>query len=530
MSPALPGVLGALALLAQDPLAARTDGYPVRHDALHYDIAVALPATGGRVALDVGARWVVDGPDPIRLDLDTAMTVTRAEVNGRAVPWRREGGWLLLAHGGAAGDTVLTAVRYAGVPRDGLVIRGEGTGRTVFADNWPDRARHWLAAQNHPSDKATVAWHVDAPLGLAVVANGTLAGVDSTRDRATWRFVMTEPTPVHTMVLGAGRLVPVPLPDGGCAVHCVPQTAWSTPADSAWTATSAFTRAGEMVDLFTRLFGAFPYSELRHVQAATMFGGMENSTVIFYGERIWAEGRVSEGLVAHETAHQWFGDAVNQADWHHLWLSEGFASYAAVLWQEHRDGPAGLRRAMEGVARAARQGRSRDRPILDSAPGGLMALLNSNNYQKGAAVLHALRGLVGDDAFFRGLRWYADRYLHQSVLSRDFADTMAEASGRDLEWFFRQALTQPGHPVLEVWTRPAGDSVTVEITQVQDPAWGLFRIPALALAIDGTRVTMDVEGGVSRATFPGGPPGGPPSRVEVDPDGWWLLEVRTPLP
>jgi aminopeptidase N len=510
---------------AQDPLAVRADGYPAVHDALHYDVRVSLPSQGQRVAVEVTARWRLTAAEPVRLDLDSAFTVEAATVNGAPAAWRRDGRWILLPVAGRAGDTVTTVLRYAGTPADGLVIRGEGAARTVFADNWPDRARHWLAAQNHPSDKATITWRVEAPIGLTVVANGTLTGADTAAGRVTWRFEMREPTPVHTMVIGAARLARVPLPAGGCAAHCVPQSAWVFPADSTWTAGSPFTLAGAMVDEFVRLFGAFPFGELRHVQSSTVFGGMENSTAIFYSERAWSAQRIGEGLVAHETAHQWFGDAVSQADWHHLWLSEGFATYGAALWEEHRRGAEGLRAAMRRNADAVRRSEVRHRPMLDPGQGNLMSLLNANNYQKGAKVLHALRGLVGDGAFFTGLRRYFDRYLHRSVLSRDFAREMEGAAGSDLEWFFRQALTQPGYPVLEVWTREAGDSVTVEITQVQEPAWGLYRLPGLRVVVNGVVHAVDVEGPVTRFDVPRG---AGPAGVEVDPEGWWLLEVREP--
>jgi aminopeptidase N len=279
-----------------------------------------------------------------------------------------------------------------------------------------------------------------------------------------------------------------------------------------------------MIDLFGRLFGPFPYPLLRHVETSTIFGGMENSTAIFYDERAWAAHRLGEGTVAHETAHQWFGDAVSQSDWHHLWLSEGFATYGAALWQEHLDGADGLQAAMRGAATAIRRSSVRDRPIIDPAESRLMSLLNDNNYPKGAWVLHSLRGLVGDSAFFRGLRLWMERARHRGVLSRDFADLMREVSGRDLDWYFRQALTQPGYPVLQVATKDRGDSLEVTLRQVQPAAWGLFRIPSLEVQVDRRAVTVPLEGREAVVVVAKEDAG--PAEVKVDPNGWWLLDVK----
>lgn len=121
---------------------------------------------------------LLSGPGPLVLDLDSALTVRRVTRNGVRVPWRRDGGRIVIPTSAARGDTVTTEVDYDGTPRNGLIIRGTGAGRTIFADNWPDRARYWLASQDYPGDKAAVAWSIEAPAGLTVVANGRLEGVD----------------------------------------------------------------------------------------------------------------------------------------------------------------------------------------------------------------------------------------------------------------------------------------------------------------------------------------------------------------
>jgi len=519
-------VIAGLLLLAvcQDPLAIRADSVRPRHDAIQYDVFLNLPETGTHLRAAVTIRWKLGSADPVRLDLDTTFVVQGATIGDQPAAWQRQGFQIYIAHTGRAGDEITTTIRYEGSPRDGLVIRGDDSTRTIFADNWPDRARRWLASQDHPADKASVRWTIEAPAGLTLVATGQFDRADTAGSRVTWRFSMPEPVPVHTMVLGAARFATIRLPPGGCAVRCIPLSVLSYPADAAWAAAGPFRRASEMIDLFDHRFGPFPYGELRHVQSSTIFGGMENSTAIFYDERSWRSGMLSEGTVAHETAHQWFGDAVSQADWHHLWLSEGFATYGAALWWEHVGGAPALQKAMQQAADGIRRNAAQDRPIIDTAQQQLMELLNANNYEKGSWVLHSLRGLVGDSAFFRGLRTYYARYRNGNALSRDFANVMGEASGQDLDWYFRQALTQPGYPVFDVSTRLAGDSVVVELTQVQPASWGIYRLPNLALRLNGAPVRFDVTGRRTSHVFPA--EDNAPIEVQLDPDGWWLLDVK----
>ena len=519
-------MIAGLVLLAvcQDPLAIRADSVRPRHDAIQYDVFLNLPETGTHLRAAVTIRWKLGSTDPVRLDLDTTFVVQGVTIGDQPASWQRQGFQIYIAHTGRAGDEITTTIRYEGSPRDGLVIRGDDSTRTIFADNWPDRARRWLASQDHPADKASVRWTIEAPAGLTLVATGQLDRADTAGSRVTWRFSMPEPVPVHTMVLGAARFATIRLPPGGCAVRCIPLSVLSYPADAAWAAAGPFRRASEMIDLFDHLFGPFPYGELRHVQSSTIFGGMENSTAIFYDERSWRSGMLSEGTVAHETAHQWFGDAVSQADWHHLWLSEGFATYGAALWWEHVGGAPALQKAMQQAADGIRRNAAQDRPIIDTAQQQLMELLNANNYEKGSWVLHSLRGLVGDSAFFRGLRTYYARYRNGNALSRDFANVMGEASGQNLDWYFRQALTQPGYPVFDVSTRLAGDSVVVELTQVQPASWGIYRLPNLALRLNGAPVRFDVTGRRTSHAYPA--EDNAPIEVQLDPDGWWLLDVK----
>jgi aminopeptidase N len=514
----------ATALAAQSPLAGRWDRVTLAHDAIRYDIAIALPDRDSTISVTLGAEWRRTGPRPLVLDLDSALTVRRVTVNGTAAAWRRSGHRIVVPVAGA-GTTFRTEVEYDGVPSDGLVIRGD-TLRTIFADNWPDRARHWIAVQDHPGDKAAVTWRVEAPAGYSVVANGRLEGVDTlSATRHRWRFRNDEAIPTYTMVVGMARFAVATMPTASCAIRCVPVSVHVYPEDSATAVNGAFRRVSEMIDFFAGRIAPFPYSELRHVQSSTRFGGMENSTAIFYDQRSIHEGRMSESTVAHETAHQWFGDAVTEADWHHVWLSEGFATYGAALWAEHVAGDSGLRQAMSRARATILRSQVTERPILDSLVTDPRRLLNSNNYQKGSWVLHTLRGLIGDSAFFRGIRTYYRAYEHRTALSSDFVRVMNAASGRSLEWYFRQALSRPGYPIVEASASVEGGHLVVTLRQIQKAAWGIFRMPNLQVKVGDRLLTMNVTTRETRVVthWDGGPA---PAAVEIDPQGWWLLQVR----
>ncbi|MEP7327235.1 MAG: M1 family aminopeptidase, partial [Gemmatimonadota bacterium] len=269
------------------------------------------------------------------------------------------------------------------------------------------------------------------------------------------------------------------------------------------------------------VIGEFPYSRLTHVQSSTIFGGMENSTAIFYDENAYRRHRLSESTVAHETAHQWFGDAVTERDWPHLWLSEGFATYFAALWDGHAGGDSAFEATMKLAASSVFNSNTSNGPVVDSA-ASLLDLLNTNNYQKGSWVLHSLRGLIGDSTFFAGIRKYYRDFRDSTVLSEDFQREMEEASGSDLGWYFTQALHQPGFPKLEIATHydSAGKALQLTIRQTQAEGWGVYRLPGFEILIDDLLVRVDIDDKESHFSFDQF--SAPPRSIVPDPNGWWL--------
>lgn len=474
-------------------------------DVVSYEFALELPDSGseirGRATITAARRTTTR-----EMALDLLLPADSVLVNGRAVRFTQRSGVLRFPVAGA-GDVVRATVVYHGAPTDGLIISRDSAGRwQAFGDNWPNRGRHWLPIVDHPRDKATVTWRVTAPVSLTVLANGALADSTTTGGRREWVWQERRPLPAYLMVIAAAPLEGHAVESKVCpprdgAEGCLEQTVWTSPGIEV---PPAFEEAAPIAALFAELVAPFPYEKLAHVQSSTRFGGMENASAIFYADGAFRRGTMSEGLIAHETAHQWFGDAVTERDWPHLWLSEGFATYFAELWTERSKG----RDSFVAHMRAMRDGLLADsaavprRPVVDTLERDLLALLNANSYAKGAFVLHMLRGVVGDSTFFVGVRDYYARFRHGSATTDDFRASMERASGRDLRWFFTQWLRRPGYPeVAASWSyEPRGRRVYLQV--VQRGRFGVFRFP-LTVEVrrgDGTTARATIEVPAARST------------------------------
>jgi aminopeptidase N len=245
-------------------------------------------------------------------------------------------------------------------------------------------------------------------------------------------------------------------------------------------------------------------------------------TAIFYPEDALAQGRDIELTVAHETAHQWFGDAVTEADWRHLWLSEGFATYFSALFYEKADGDEKFREVMQDFRQQYLISSVTDRPIVDQSEDNLFELLNANNYDKGAWVLHMLRRLLGDEVFFDGIRDYYRRFEHGTALTEDFRRALERASGRDLEGFFDRWVFSPGHPRFAV-TWSVQEETRVVFEQVQPEDWPTYAGP-LTLEYstsDGLiRKVVEIDSREEVAVLPERA-----SNLSVDPDDDVLREI-----
>ncbi len=384
--------------------------------------------------------------------------------------------------------TMDISISYSGIPADGLIIdTNKFARRTFFADNWPNRAHHWIPCNDHPSDKASVEFIVTAPDHYRVIANGILIeelNLPYHLKLTNWKEDIVLPAKV--MVIGVADFA-VQL---AANINGIPITSWVFPEnrDSGF---SQYAIAKTILPFYMNYIGPYPYKKLANVQSKTVFGGMENAGNIFYYQNSVKADSVShedyislEELFAHEEAHQWFGDEASEIDWQHVWLSEGFATYMTHLYFEHRYGEDSLKRRMQADRdKVIGFYKKRKTPVVDYTSGNnILQLLNANSYEKGGWILHMLRRKLGNALFQKGLRTYYEFYKGKNASTEDFKKVMENIGKQNLQVFFKQWLYTPGHPVLQgKWHYDYDKKIlAVNINQIQD---FLFQFP-LQIAVE----------------------------------------------
>lgn len=345
-----------------------------------------------------------------------------------------------------AGKEITFKINYSGVPSDGLVISTNKFGdRTFFGDNWPNRAHHWLPTIDHPYDKASCEFIVIAPSHYQAVANGILiekTNLPNNKTLTHWKETVVLPTKV--MVIGVAKFA---VTTAG-VTNNIPVETWVYPQNKK-EGFGDFKIATDILTYFIEHVGPYPYQKLANVQSNTRFGGMENASNIFYFENSVTGKNERESLIAHEIAHQWFGNSASEMDWYHVWLSEGFATYFTNLYYETTYGKEELANRMASQREEVVQYyKENPAPVIDTTLLDINRVLSTNSYQKGSWVLHMLRKEIGDEAFWKGIRTYYETFKNSNALTSDLRAVMEKVSGKDLKLFFDQWLRVPGHPVI----------------------------------------------------------------------------------
>lgn len=365
-------------------------------------------------------------------------------------------------------------ISYKGIPADGLIISKNKYGfRTFFSDNWPDRAHNWLPCIDEPGDKATVEFIVTAPVHYQVISNGLQieeTNLSGNLKLSHWRE--DAPVPTKVMVIGAADFA-VNL--AGFARH-IPVYSWVYPQDRE-KGFYDYALATDILSWFIQNVGSYGYKKLANVQSKTVFGGMENASAIFYSENSIDGKRTSEALLAHEIAHQWFGNMATEKTFAHLWLSEGFATYMTILYMENKYGGDTLQRMLkEDRQQVIAFAKKSDRAVVDPTTTKYMELLNANSYQKGGWVLHMLRRQSGDSAFWKSIRKYYNTYAGKNADTDDLRKIFEDVTGKDLKVFFQQWLFTPGQPQLNISWKYLDKEKKVKIMVTQQQK-NIFQFP-----------------------------------------------------
>ena len=366
------------------------------------------------------------------------------------------------------GERSAFVISYKGVPADGLIISKTKFGhRGFFADNWPDRGHNWIPCHDDPADKATVEFVVTAPEHYQVVANGVQ--IEETSLGNSFRLThWKEDTPISTKVMVIG-VADFAVNLSGVVNGNIPVYSWVYPENKD-KGFYDYAQAIEVMEYYISHIGPYGYKKLANVQSKTRFGGLENANTIFYSESSISGTRKSEGLIAHEIAHQWFGNMATEKSFGHLWLSEGFATYFTILYFENKYGKdTAIKMLKEDRNQVVAYSKESKKAVVDTEETDYMKLLNPNSYPKGGWVLHMLRSELGDSVFWRSIRKYYATYAGSVADTRDLQKVFEEVSGKDLRQFFDQWLYTTGQPDLEItWTYDAdGKFIIIDIVQLQ---------------------------------------------------------------
>ena len=280
---------------------------------------------------------------------------------------------------------------------------------------------------------------------------------------------------------------------------------------------------------FSDRVGPYSYEKLANLESVAAGGGMEAASAIGYTERLIGTPRVRE-VIVHEIAHQWFGNAVTEQDWNDVWLSEGFATYFTLLFTEFDAGRdafvAGLQQSRTTVLDY--DAKHPGYRVVHANLTDMKQVTSGQTYQKGAWTLHMLRGIVGTETFWRGIRTYYQTYRDANATTDDFRRIMEATAGRDLGWFFRQWLTRSGAPKVDgVWRYdPATHMIEINLNQTQTGE--AFRVPlevGIRASADSPLRIEPIELTAGRGRFLIDSDREPAS-VTLDPNLWVLMEAR----
>lgn len=518
----------ALAQAAGNP---QDSTFDVTFYRLELTVTTSPPFLHGHVTAGAVAR--VPAPASIRFDLADTLTVDSVHAGGLAAPFAHANGELIvtLTTVPAAGEPITIDVWYGGLPAEtgfgSFVFSSHGGVPWVWSLSQPYGARDWWPCKDHPADKAdSVDIIVTCDSSFRVGSNGRLASVtDNTDGTRTWRWEERYPIATYLVSIALTNYAAFSnwfryAPDDSLEV-----LNYVTP-EHLNDGLQRLPLTVDMLHVFSQMFGLYPFIREKYGHAEFGRGGaMEHQTMTSATYLAFAE-----YVVAHELAHQWFGNLITCAGWRHLWLNEGFATYCEALWFEARSGRTGyvddmmpkLATAKTATGTLLVQDTSRVATLFDHA------LV----YDKGASVLHMLRRVLGDSLFFASLRTYASdpRLRFATAVTEDFQQICEQVGGRELDWFFSQWISGESYPRYAYsWTAEpdsAGWIVRVRIEQTTgttQPAF--FTMPIdLRVTAAGEDTTITVFHTASGQEFLFSVPA-PPTAVELDPDHWILRDV-----
>ncbi|WP_209332858.1 M1 family metallopeptidase [Lunatimonas salinarum] len=450
-------------------------------DALHYRIQLDIDVDGKRLTGQNTVTLVPLRSDLTQVTLDAESLVVSDVLDRKGFPlsYRQSEDKLhiQLSRRYSHADTVGFTIKYYLEEQVGglkFIDKTETNPKQVSSDCWPNKARQWIPCYDYPHDKVTQEMIVTVDNAYKVLSNGELLGinVDSGRGKHTYHWKQNQPHSTYLINLSiADYLV---FED---SLGALPVNYWVYPRHEK-DAQRSFAKTPYMIDFFNKLYGYdYPWEKYDQVVSAHQGGGAEATSASLLGEGAVTTKQEEidfsfEGILAHEIAHQWWGDLVTLRSWEHSWINESFATYSDYLYKRYDWGEDeaayDLIRKRNGYLREAHTRYMR--PIVFNRYENPGQNFDSHAYPKGAYVLHMLRYVLGDDTFFRVISEFLHRFEYQAVSTQDFMQCVKDVSGKNMDWFFEQFLYHPGHAVFEVsksWNAYT-KTLAIEIKQTQD--------------------------------------------------------------
>ena len=481
----------------------RSRPFTVRHLFLDLELDVRKKSVSGVATLDI--ERVAEGAREIALDaVGFELGEVELESAGtfRRVEHEYDGDRLVIGGLGAV-DRGRIRIRYSATPKRGLYFlepdaKVKSRPRQVWSQCEDEDARHWFPCLDKPHVKMTTELRVRAPAGWVVLSNGDCIDEPKRGSRArVFHFRLDQPHPAYLVTLVAGEFAIVEDRPARTGRGRKIPVSYYVPRSRKGDAKRSFGDTPHMIEHFSKLLGVdFPFGRYSQVVVSDFFfGGMENTTATTLYEHALLDARATidattNDLVAHELAHQWFGDYVTCRDWSHAWLNEGFATYFEHLEREDRLGRDEYDWGI-GVDRDTYLEEARDRyvrPIVSRDYREPMDLFDRHLYEKGGLVLHMLRRQLGDEVFWRGVKLYLERHAHGIAETNDLMRAFESVSGEALERFFDQWVYRPGHPDLKVTIGWDDGLLSVRVKQRQkgnDVATFAFPLEVLVQARSG---------------------------------------------
>lgn len=421
-------------------------------------------------------------------------------------------------------DELTVTIFYSGMPQSGLNFTFHGEDPIIWSLDEPIGARQWFPCYDVPSDKATVKMHITVADDMVVASNGDLLGVVSNPDQ-TKTYTWEENYPISTYLISIAATNYETFSDVYTSDSETMEVLFYAYPEHLTQAVEDFSVTVPMIEFYADVFGEYPFLDEKYGMAEIPGNAsMEHQTCTSLSSRLVTGTHQYDYIIAHELAHQWWGDLVTLTDWADIWLNEGFATYSDALWVENLYGFEGLKSRMTDFRHIYfNYHEGEDHPIYDPPSGHLFCVIE---YEKAAWVLHMLRFVVGEDNFWEILREYANLYAYSNASTEDFRAVCEQIHGAGLGWFFDQWIFGAGYPTYQFgWGASSQNEVRVVVNQIQED-FPLFRMPVeLAFVFpSGTiKKVVWVEGENNRFQFDFSEE---PLSVLFDPDSWILCEVE----